>query len=463
MHRPDFKGRKALVMGLGLHGGGLETARFLIRAGADVTCTDLRDENHLKQSIEALKGLNIRFVLGAHRLKDFDEADIIVKNPAVPSNSPWIAGRDNIETDISLFLKFTDAPILAVTGTKGKSTVVTALHNIMKKHHSGARLGGNITVSPLSFLEQLRPNDPVVLELSSWQLADLRGRGFLRPKVACITNLMWDHQDRYKNFEDYEADKLVLLENLGNDGFAVFPNSARGRQWAEKCPAESVLVDGAESTALGQETGYRTARLGVDGRGWLDIEGEVECILPQNLRVPGNVFRQNALFASVMARLWGCDAAVIRQAQEEFTGVSYRMEMFLEAGGIQFYDDTAATTPDAAAAAVRALKRPVVLVTGGTDKELDFAPFESIASIPKYVVLLEGSATKAIQTILEYGETRLSGPFQSMEDAVEAAVSHAEPGDAVVLSPGAASFGMFRHEFERGDVFKDACRRIAQF
>ncbi|MDF1569951.1 MAG: UDP-N-acetylmuramoyl-L-alanine--D-glutamate ligase [Spirochaetaceae bacterium] len=463
MLRPDFKGRKALVMGLGLHGGGLETARFLIRADADVTCTDLRDENHLKQSIEALRGLDIRFVLGEHRLKDFDEADIIVKNPAVPSDSPWIAGRDNIETDISLFLKSTDAPILAVTGTKGKSTVVTALHNIVKKHHPGARLGGNITVSPLSFLEQLKPNDPVVLELSSWQLADLRGLGILRPKVACITNLMCDHQDRYENFEDYEADKLVLLENLGTGDFAVFPNGADGRKWAGNCKAEPVLVADGESAAEGQPTGYRTARLGEDGRGWLDIDGKVECILPETLRVPGKVFRQNMLFASVMARLWGCDAAAIRQAQEEFVGVSYRMEMFLEAGGIQFYDDTAATTPDAAAAAVRAMNRPVVLIAGGTDKELDFAPFESIASVPKFVVLLEGSATNAIRTILENGNAELSGPYKSMENAVEAAVSHAEPGDAVLLSPGAASFGMFRHEFERGDVFKDACRRVALF
>jgi UDP-N-acetylmuramoylalanine--D-glutamate ligase len=138
------------------------------------------------------------------------------------------------KTDISLFLKSTDAPILAVTGTKGKSTVVTALHNIMKKVHSGACLGGNITVSPLSFLEQLEPNDPVILELSSWQLADLRGLGILRPKVACITNLMCDHQDRYENFEDYEADKLVLLENLGIDDFAVFPNSTDGIKMGRK-------------------------------------------------------------------------------------------------------------------------------------------------------------------------------------------------------------------------------------
>ena len=127
----NLRGKKALVMGLGLHGGGLESTRYLKRCGAEVTCTDLRDAETLKPTLEALSGTDVRFVLGEHRREDFDQADLIVKNPAVPADSPWLAGRTNVETDISLFLQGTEAPLIAVTGSKGKSTVVSALHNIL--------------------------------------------------------------------------------------------------------------------------------------------------------------------------------------------------------------------------------------------------------------------------------------------------------------------------------------------
>ena len=236
-----LQGRRVLVMGLGLHGGGVETARYLVRSGARVTCTDLRSEADLAPSLEALGDLDVRYVLGEHRQRDFDAADLIVKNPAVPSDSPWIAGRTNIETDISLFLRSCESPLIAVTGSKGKSTVVTALHHLMRRWAPGVRLGGNITVSPLSFLDRLDAGDPVILELSSWQLADLRGRGLLHPRVCSITNLMHDHQNRYASFADYEADKRIIFEHDTPGGLAVFPDDDFGTRWAASFPGESIL------------------------------------------------------------------------------------------------------------------------------------------------------------------------------------------------------------------------------
>ena len=442
-------------MGLGLHGGGLESVRYLLDSGAKVTCTDLRSEEELKPSLAALAGKDVRFVLGRHSREDFDDADIIVKNPAVPADSHWIKGRKNIETDISLFLKASDSPILAVTGSKGKSTVVTALHHILKQVHPGTRLGGNIAVSPLSFLQELKSEDPVVLELSSWQLADLRGRGVLRPSIACITNLMHDHQNRYDRFEDYEADKAVIFENLDPGSRAVFPDDAYGRKWAADVGKQAVLI-GADD---GGSAGGVGVQLDEKGRGWF-IEGNTrELILPETLRVPGEPFRINMLFASTMARLWGCKPAQVVGAQRSFTGVPYRMELFMKRRGLSFYDDTAATIPDATAAAVLAINGPVILIAGGTDKELDFSPLDAIAGIPKRVILLKGTATDSMIPRMKSAGTVIEGPFDDMGNAVEAAVRAAEPGDAVLLSPGAASFGMFRHEFERGDAFKEACRR----
>jgi UDP-N-acetylmuramoylalanine--D-glutamate ligase len=459
MNQTELRGQNVLVMGLGLHGGGVETVRYLSRRGARVTCTDLRSEAELQPSISALKGLNIRYVLGRHSADDFDAADIIVKNPAVPANSKWIAGRSNIETDISLFLKTSPSPLLVVTGSKGKSTAVTALHYVLKKQHPGTRLGGNITVSPLSFVDELKANEPVILELSSWQLADLRGRNLLHPRIAAITNLMNDHQNRYESFKDYEADKTVIFENLGSRDYSVFPDDDFGRSWSEKSSGKSIMIRNKPP----EEGSFRGAYLDESGLGWFISETEKKLILPRALRVPGDPFRMNLLFAAVMAKLWGCPPEFICETLSDFPGVPYRMEMFLETGGIKYYDDTAATIPDAAAAAVKAMERPVVLIAGGTDKELDFAPFDEAAGIPKNIVMLSGSATDTWMPRLRSLGARIEGPYNDMETAVEAARNSARPGDSILLSPGATSFGMFQHEFDRGDAFKAVCRNRQEY
>lgn len=462
MKQTGLRGLKILVMGLGLHGGGVETARYLARQGARVTCTDLRNDTELKPSITALEGLDIQYILGRHREEDFDSADIIVKNPAVPSDSRWIAGRNNIETDISLFLKASTSPLLAVTGSKGKSTAVTALHYILKRQHPGTRLGGNITVSPLSFVHELKTDDPVILELSSWQLADLRGRKILHPRIAGITNLMHDHQDRYESFEAYEADKTVIIENLKSNDYTVFPDNVYGRKWSKKSHGTSFLI----RNGTPDRTGFRGAYLDERNRGWFisgsNTGSDRVQIVPESLKVPGEPFRMNLLFASTMARLWGCSSDMILDAASDFPGVPYRMEMFLHAEGIRYYDDTTATIPDAAAAAVNAMDCPVILIAGGADKKLDFAPFDKAAEVPKRIIMLKGSATDTWLPRLRSSGVDIDGPYDSMEAAVAAAHRIAEPGDAVLLSPGAASFGMFRHEFERGDAFKAACRSLAR-
>ncbi|MCK5250991.1 MAG: UDP-N-acetylmuramoyl-L-alanine--D-glutamate ligase [Spirochaetaceae bacterium] len=460
MEQTEIKGLKVLIMGLGLHGGGVETARYLAGQGARITCTDLRSDADLEPSITALEGLGIQYVLGGHRKEDFDSADIIVKNPAVPSDSPWIAGRNNIETDISLFLKASASPLLAVTGSKGKSTAVTALHHILRRKHPGAHLGGNITVSPLSFVHELKSGDPVILELSSWQLADLRGRDILHPRIACITNLMHDHQNRYDSFDEYEADKTIIFENLKPDDYSVFPDDGYGGKWSKKSHGTSFLIRSSSP----ERTDFRGAYLDEKNRGWFisgsDSGSDREQILPEVLRVPGEPFRMNLLFASTMAKLWGCGSDMILDAASDFPGVLYRMEMFLDAADIKYYDDTTATIPEAAAAGVNAMNRPVVLIAGGTDKELDFAPFDTAAVIPKRIIMLKGSATDTWLPRLRSSGVEVDGPYDSMEAAVAAANRIAVPGDAVLLSPGATSFGMFRHEFERGDVFKAACRSL---
>jgi len=460
MKQIDYRGLDVLVMGLGLHGGGTATARFLAERGAKVSCTDLRSETELESSLKELEDLDIRFILGRHRQEDFEKAEMIVKNPAVPSDSPWIAGRNNIETDISLFLRNSESPLLALTGSKGKSTAVSALHHILKEQYPGTKLGGNITVSPLSFIHDLKAEDPVILELSSWQLADLRGKKLLHPHVCGITNLMHDHQNRYDSFEDYEADKTVILENLDPEDYSVFPDDDFGRKWTESSGGTSLRI----RSSIPVSENFQGAYLDENLRGWFQSPAgtgsEREQLIPEKLQVPGEPFRINLLFASTMARLWGCSAETILPTVSAYQGVPYRMEMFMESGGIRYYDDTTATIPDACAAAVKAMDRPVILIAGGTDKELDFTPFDEAADIPKRIIMLQGSASDTWIPRLASAGITVDGPYDDMESAVSAAVKSAEPGDAVLLSPGATSFGMFPHEFKRGDAFKSACRNL---
>ena len=210
----SYAGARVTVMGLGLHGGGASAARFLAREGAEVTVTDLRGETELAASLDSIASLPIRFVLGRHEDGDFADADIVIKNPAVPRSSRYLALARRIETDISIFLSRTSSPIVAITGTKGKSSTSSAAHHILSETVGNAFLGGNITRSPLEFVDELTEESTVVLELSSFQLGDLTltGAGIeaLRPRISVITSIFRDHLNYYDSMDDYVADKRLI-------------------------------------------------------------------------------------------------------------------------------------------------------------------------------------------------------------------------------------------------------------
>ena len=244
---PDsFRGLRITVMGLGLHGGGAASAAFFAEAGAKVTVTDLRSKAVLTASLKKLEPHPIRYVLGRHVIDDFSDADMVIKNPAVPENSPYLAKAKRIETDISIFLSLFGGPVIAVTGTKGKSTTASAIHHGLKKKEPGAKLGGNITVSPLTFLKSVvttPQTSPVVLELSSWQLADLRGREALKPKVAIITNIYRDHFNRYDTMESYVNDKAVVFAGQSEQDYTILNyDSGELRALHDQCPARVLYV-----------------------------------------------------------------------------------------------------------------------------------------------------------------------------------------------------------------------------
>ncbi|GAB4369190.1 MAG: UDP-N-acetylmuramoyl-L-alanine--D-glutamate ligase [Spirochaetales bacterium] len=444
-----IEGMKVTVMGLGLNGGGIEAARFFARRGAHVTVTDLRSADVLKPSIEALEGLPIRYVLGTHNLSDFESADLVVKNPAVRPDSPFLKVARRVETDISLFLACFPGPVLAVTGSKGKSTTASALHYGLLEMYPQARLGGNITVSPLSFLDELEPGTPVVLELSSWQLADLPDPRVLKPKVAIITCILPDHQDRYPDMETYVQDKEIIYRSQSReDATLLHYDDPYGKRFFSSTPGTPFAVS---STPLPEEVwgAYLS-----QGKGYAVLPGGAEEVLPENTVLLGKHQKKNLLYAALALRLLDVPAEIVRKRLAEFPGVEHRLEFCGEIDGIRFYNDSAATIPEATACGIESFETPIRLITGGTDKNLDFRPLVPVIGKARGIYLLEGTGTEKLRFLLEENRIPYEGPYDSMEKAVLKAFQAAEGGETILFSPGCTSFGMFLNEFDRGRKFK---------
>lgn len=453
----DLRGLRITVMGLGLNGGGLNAARFLAAKGAIVTVTDMKDEEALAPSIAKLEGLPIRYVLGRHDLSDFSEADMVIKNPAVRPDSPYLAVSRRVETDLSLFLSFCPAPVLAITGSKGKSTTATALHYALNACGIKAHLGGNITLSPLSFLDQVMPEHRVVLELSSWQLGDLKGMGLLKPKAAVLTRIVPDHLDRYPSMEAYVADKRLIYADQDKDDWTIceadedwgrsFASETGGRvlgyggeagQWTEDRPGASLMPDGSCQAVL-------------PGLGRLEL-------FPAAVRVPGEHNRRNLMATGLAAWAAGADPGRLGAALASFPGVEHRLEAFLEREGLRWVNDSAATVPEAVAAALGSFSGHISLITGGTDKNLDYRPVRSAYARANTLVLLAGSGSEKLMALLREDGIAYLGPCSSIEEAIRLAAANTPKGGTVMLSPGATSFGMFKNEFDRGARYKAAVR-----
>ena len=509
----DIAGKHVTVMGLGLNGGGEASVRFLLNHGAYVIATDMKSESDLQATVDSLNNdesldkSRLTYRLGEHRIEDFENADCVIKNPGVKyDGNKFLAAARNIETDISLFLSFSKAPIIAVTGSKGKSSTVSAIYYGLRQSGFNAFLGGNITVSPLTFLEQTDETTPVVLELSSWQLADLRGRRLLKPKVSIITKIIPDHQNFYHSMLAYVNDKKLIYADQSKKDFAIFdfdsdPAADGGtliENWgdifAKECKA-TVLRYSKKQLPEGilgvwqDKKGIGKARLSTKILDTLpqDYEKTTETVL-KDLIVPGKHMRSNVLNAALVLRIIGVSPERIIEVLGRWNGIEHRLEFFHECKigktTYRFYNDSAATVPEAAAEATQAFGKPVIFLTGGTDKGLDLSPIAFGISDngknipPRAVYLLEGSATDKM--IADFKEEGISykGPFASLDDILAVLKSDLESSESsekepqkqtqndnhkpeiVVFSPGATSFGMFKNEFDRGNQFKAKVKKV---
>jgi UDP-N-acetylmuramoylalanine--D-glutamate ligase len=434
-YKKYFKNKKITLMGLGVLGRGVNLAKFLFENGAELIITDLKSEKELSSSLNKLKKFKrIKYVLGRHRLSDFKNRDMIIKAAGVPLNSPFIReakkNRISVEMDASLFVKLSETKIIGVTGTRGKSTITHFIYQALKEYSKErVHLGGNIKGMATSvLLKKIKPNDIVILELDSWQLQGF-GDSKISPDISVFTNFLPDHLDYYKgSLASYFNDKANIFKYQKKDNYLVLSQQA-----------------------------LKEIKKRYKGR----IKGQtiINNSLPKNWKIKliGEHNRDNLALGVRVLEVLGLKKSFIKKAAEEYQGVPGRLEFIKKVDNISYYNDTNASSPEATIAALKAFdKENIILIAGGSDKNLDFK--QMVQEIKKRVnslILFKGKGTdKMVRYLKDY-------PFElvdNMKEAVKKARSFSQKGDIILLSPGAASFGVFKNEYDRGDQFNKYVR-----
>ncbi len=463
----DYRHLRVLVMGLGSFGGGLGVVRFLADRGANITVTDTRPAEKLSDALAELRDVpGLQFRLGGHDEADFRRAELIVVNPAVRRDNPYLgiarAAAVPLTSEMNLFWQWNPAPVVAVTGSNGKSTTTALIHSILQHSsilkHSGRRawLGGNIGVSLLPQVGQIHPDDVVVLELSSFQLTDL-DRLHVSPTVSVITNFAPNHLDWHESLDHYRWAKQTMLRwQAPTDVTILNADDADCCQW--QTTARRLLFglrDAGESGVFAGEN--RRAIVRLPGQ-------EQNFPISEWLRLPGRHNLANALAATCAALQFGTDLEAVRQGLEQYQPLPHRLQWVADVDGRSFYNDSLATTPESAIVALEAFEAPVILLAGGYDKQVDLSPLaQTIARRAKAVALM-GQTAGALRVLIaeDNGSRCLTSPeLSSFRQALEWAVAQSAPGDVILLSPGCASYDWFRNFADRGRQFVEFVESLA--
>ncbi|MCK4593157.1 UDP-N-acetylmuramoyl-L-alanine--D-glutamate ligase, partial [bacterium] len=469
-----LEGRRALVMGLGLFGGGVGLTRYLIKHRARVTVTDLREAEELGPSLEKLRGLEVEYHLGGHYEEDFRNADIVFVNPAVPKSSPYLefareAGTE-LCSEIVLFVERFRGVMLAVTGSNGKTTTAGMLGDIVSRFNPGALVGGNMGVCLLDRVDDAPPGLPAVLELSSFQLEDLGGIGW-SPRVAVVTNLTPNHLDRHGTFAAYiEAKSQILRHQTARDVAILNAGDPQVAKLTELTRG-SVLwfgIEGDEGVNF-----YRHRRDDTDkGRLVARFAGaELRYFELENFTPRGDHNVANALAASAAAYAFGIPLSVTAKALEGFRPIAHRLEPIATIGGVAYFNDSIATTPESTIAALRSFSEPLWLIAGGYDKGTPFGELGREIALRAKGCLLIGKTAEAIGRAIERGTEELAADGYrlhletvevagGLEEAVSRAAQLAAPGEVILLSPSCASYDQYLNFAERGERFRELVGRL---
>ena len=470
----DYRGVRVLVMGLGSFGGGLGAVKFFVSRGAIVTVTDMRPAEKLAESLAELRASRgerdvaaVEFKLGGHADEDFRRAELIVVNPGIRRDHACLeiarAAGVSLTSEMNLFWQWNRAPVVAVTGSNGKSTTTALTHSILSHHvqrENSARrcwLGGNIGVSLLPLVDEIGPDDVVVLELSSFQLADLE-RLHVSPAVSVVTNFSPNHLDWHGDVAHYRWSKQTMLRWQAASQVAVLnTDDADVSSWPTNGGRLTFgMTDRGEAGVFAEPGDGECVRVRVNG-------GNERVPLRNWLKLPGRHNLANALAATCAAMRCGADLDAVREGIENYQPLPHRLQFVGEVAGRKFFNDSLATTPESAEVALEAFTSPIVLLAGGYDKQVDLSQVATaIARRVKAVALMGQTAARLRELISQspHKQCEVSGELGSFAEACEWAVAQSAPGDIVLLSPGCASYDWFRNFADRGQQFTEFVRSL---
>ncbi|MFC1598786.1 UDP-N-acetylmuramoyl-L-alanine--D-glutamate ligase [Patescibacteria group bacterium] len=437
----DVKNKKITVMGLGLLGRGIGDVKFLAKKGADLTVTDLKTKKLLTEALKQIKGLKLKLVLGKHRKQDFANKDYILKAAGVPLNSAYIKfaqkNKIPIKMDDSWFAELSSSKIVGITGTRGKTTTSHLINKLLKQSKYKVFLAGNIMgQATLPLIDKVKKDDLVVLELSSWQLQGW-AEAKLSPHIAVITNIYRDHLNYYGSMGRYVADKQAIYKYQTNSDYLILnKNNSYSKKFAKEAKSKIIWYSNKDVPKTWQ------------------------------LKISGEHNMDNIAAAIKVAQILKIPKTKIRKAVESFKGVEGRQYLVRDYKNIKYINDTTGTTPEAAIAAINTYysdsQGGIVLLAGGSDKKLEYKNFAKVIKQKvKAVILFEGAAThKLSQELKKINYNKTIVFVDSMPEAFKQAKYILTKGDIFILSPAAASFGLFINEFDRGDQFNKQVKKI---
>ena len=423
-------------MGIGLLGGGIKLVKFLDSLGCKITISDQKTKEQLSSTINKLKDFDVIYSLGKHDLKDLENTDFIIRNPAVPRHHPMLlkAKEKNIPIylEVALFAKYSQKPIIGITGTRGKTTTTLLIQHILNSSKDKkVKLAGNIPGScALALLKTEDSNDywGSVLELSSWQLQgfdDLK----ISPHIAVLTNIYEDHLNRYDSMQDYINDKQIITKHQNQNDYLVFNGE-------NEPTVEIAKKSSAQTFDFSKSTPSDT--------------NDFKLIGPHNL--------ENIKAASKVAKIAGISDEIISSSIKSFHPVPFRLEPIKTINQVSYINDTTSTTPIALISALNSINHPTILIMGGNSKNLstkDLIKAIKTNQNLSQIILIPGTGTDEIKKEIDNYQEK-----QTLKEAIQYAHTLAKAGDIVLFSPGFTSFSQFNNEFERGEYFNQIVNEL---
>jgi UDP-N-acetylmuramoylalanine--D-glutamate ligase len=447
----ELNGKRVLVVGLGK--SGVASALFLKARGARVTVSDTKTEQELAAEIPVLLDQGIAVETGGHGERTFREQDLIVVSPGVPVDASTLnqarALGCPVIGEIELAYRFFRAPVIAITGSNGKTTTTALTGDVLKTAGFPTEVGGNIGTPAVMLVDRAIPEGVVVLEVSSFQLETI---ATFRPKIAVILNITPDHLDRHRTFDVYVDMKARVLANQTPDDYAVLNADD---------PAAAGLASRVRSPLY-----WFSRKKEVEQGAWVrdgnilfrDNKGQVEVMLTSEIKLKGAHNVENALAAITAGMILGAKPGLVRQAVAQFKAVEHRIEYVATIGGVEYYNDSKATNVDATIKALESFPAGIHLILGGKDKGSDYSVLNDLLRQRVKRVYTIGAAAGKIESQIQGAAEIVQA--ETLERAIRRAASLAEPGEVVLLAPACASFDQFQNYEHRGRVFKEVVNAL---